>query len=156
VSGRCVYRKTHTCTTVEYGVLFLCVVIIYSCCIYIIKKKKIRYEYGGAHEKMCPALVLWIYYIIGMWFFVVFLLLIFCLFVCRPGVWARSLCINDTVHTGSMLPFVGKAKYLGYSVLILNPNQRMTAVATDATSGSSRLVCVRNSLFFIILIRLLL
>jgi hypothetical protein len=41
----------------------------------------------------------------------------------RAGQWARNLCINDSLNTGSVLPFLAQAKKRGYSTIVLNPNQ---------------------------------
>jgi hypothetical protein len=40
----------------------------------------------------------------------------------RAGVWSRSVCINESLSMGSMLPYISKAQDQGYSLLILNPN----------------------------------
>lgn len=40
----------------------------------------------------------------------------------RAGQWARRLCINDSLDTGSILPYLEKCKELGYGVIVLNPN----------------------------------
>ena len=42
----------------------------------------------------------------------------------RPGQWSRSICINDSLEPGSMVPYITQARNLNYSVLILNPNIR--------------------------------
>jgi len=42
----------------------------------------------------------------------------------RLGQWARSLCINDNIYIGSMIPYVDKAINNNFSVIILNPNER--------------------------------
>ena len=42
----------------------------------------------------------------------------------RLGQWARSVCINDNLNLGSMVPYVRKAKNLNFSVVIFNPNER--------------------------------
>lgn len=42
----------------------------------------------------------------------------------RLGEWARSVCINEGLKLGSMIPFVETAKKNGCSVLILNPNEK--------------------------------
>lgn len=42
----------------------------------------------------------------------------------RPGTWSRSICINDSLEAGSMIPYITQAINLNYSVLILNPNLR--------------------------------
>ncbi|CAG9318963.1 unnamed protein product [Blepharisma stoltei] len=40
----------------------------------------------------------------------------------RAGQWARSVCINDSLKTGTVFPFLEEAAKDGYSVIILNPN----------------------------------
>ncbi|KAF2069673.1 hypothetical protein CYY_009010 [Polysphondylium violaceum] len=40
----------------------------------------------------------------------------------RAGQWARSLCINNELDTGSILPYLDKAQKLGFSLIVLNPN----------------------------------
>lgn len=40
----------------------------------------------------------------------------------RAGIWSRSVCINESLETGSMLPFVEKGLEEQYDILILNPN----------------------------------
>jgi len=40
----------------------------------------------------------------------------------RAGQWSRSLCRNETLKEGSILPHVMEASRQGYSLLILNPN----------------------------------
>ena len=42
----------------------------------------------------------------------------------RLGQWARSVCINDNIYVGSMIPYVHKAINNNFSVIILNPNER--------------------------------
>ncbi|KAL5273769.1 FAM172A family protein [Megaselia abdita] len=42
--------------------------------------------------------------------------------VVRAGQWARSLIINQSIDHGTMLPYVKKARDLGYEVLITNGN----------------------------------
>jgi hypothetical protein len=42
--------------------------------------------------------------------------------VVRPGIWARSLCINDSFSAGTMLPWVDAAADRGWECVILNPN----------------------------------
>jgi hypothetical protein len=44
----------------------------------------------------------------------------------RPGIWARSVCINDSLNMGSMLPFLQFAQDENMEVLIFNPNKRRT------------------------------
>ena len=50
---------------------------------------------------------------------------------CRPGVWARSVCINEGINLGSIFPQLEHARTHGYSVIVLNPN-----FAVDPISGA--------------------
>lgn len=40
----------------------------------------------------------------------------------RSGYWARSVCMNDTLELGSMIPDIEFAQSNGFSVLVMNPN----------------------------------
>ena len=40
------------------------------------------------------------------------------------GEWANSVCVNEGLKMGSMIPFVEDAKKKGFSILIMNPNER--------------------------------
>lgn len=40
----------------------------------------------------------------------------------RAGIWARSVCINEGLEKGSMLPFIDLCKKLDIAVLVMNPN----------------------------------
>ena len=42
----------------------------------------------------------------------------------RLGQWARSVCINENIYLGSMIPYVDKAIKNNFSVIIFNPNER--------------------------------
>ena len=42
----------------------------------------------------------------------------------RLGQWARSVCINDNLEIGTMIPYVRKALENNLSVIIYNPNER--------------------------------
>ena len=42
----------------------------------------------------------------------------------RLGQWARSVCINENIYLGSMIPYVDKAIKNKLSVVIFNPNER--------------------------------
>ena len=42
----------------------------------------------------------------------------------RLGQWARSLCINDNLNIGTMLPYIENAIKNNMSVIIFNPNQK--------------------------------
>ena len=44
------------------------------------------------------------------------------------GQWARSLCINDMLETGTVGPYVDWAAGAGLDVVILNPNASRTPV----------------------------
>ena len=44
--------------------------------------------------------------------------------VVRLGQWARSVCINENLNLGTMIPYVDKAIKNNYSVLIMNPNEK--------------------------------
>jgi len=46
----------------------------------------------------------------------------------RPGMWARALCINDTLDNGSIFPYLRKAIADGYGVIVFNPNQNRVPV----------------------------
>ena len=41
----------------------------------------------------------------------------------RPGYWARSVCINESLDKGSMLPLIHAAKDKNMGVIVFNPNQ---------------------------------
>jgi pimeloyl-ACP methyl ester carboxylesterase len=41
----------------------------------------------------------------------------------RAGVWGCSLCINDSLEHGTMLPYIGRALAAGYGVVVFNPNE---------------------------------
>ena len=40
----------------------------------------------------------------------------------RAGIWARSVCINENLELGSMLPFMDICRDLNIPVLVMNPN----------------------------------
>ncbi|KAL6046977.1 cotranscriptional regulator FAM172A-like [Balamuthia mandrillaris] len=59
------------------------------------------------------------------------------LFICgmgpaRAGQWSRKLCLGDSLQTGSLLPYLERAKNEGYGVAILNPN--LNSVPTTPTT----------------------
>lgn len=54
----------------------------------------------------------------------------------KMGIWARSVCINDNLRQGSMLPMLEFAKATGQSVLVFNPNME-----TDPYSGEKMPYC---------------
>jgi len=51
----------------------------------------------------------------------------------RAGQWARSLCVNDGLSTGSMIPYFEKAVEEGYSILVLNPNKNSVVQIENST-----------------------
>ncbi|UJR08188.1 hypothetical protein I4U23_012461 [Adineta vaga] len=61
--------------------------------------------------------------------------------VVRPGQWARSCCINESLDIGSMFPYMTKAKEHNLSVIILNPNQTSyidkNVIDTENTTSSA-------------------
>ena len=40
----------------------------------------------------------------------------------QPGIWSRSLCLDNGLNAGSMLPTLHKAASKGFGVAVLNPN----------------------------------
>ncbi|XP_015518127.1 FAM172 family protein homolog CG10038 isoform X1 [Neodiprion pinetum] len=48
--------------------------------------------------------------------------------VVRAGQWARRLIINDNLETGTQLPYIRKARELGYAVMVLNTNDNFRTV----------------------------
>ena len=52
----------------------------------------------------------------------------------HAGMWARSLCINNSLEYGSMLPYISRAKELGWAVLVTNPNVQQAG--DDTIPGS--------------------
>ncbi|XP_012261685.2 FAM172 family protein homolog CG10038 [Athalia rosae] len=48
--------------------------------------------------------------------------------VVRAGQWARRLIINDSLRTGTQLPYIKRAKELGYGVMVLNTNDNLRNV----------------------------
>lgn len=43
--------------------------------------------------------------------------------VVKAGQWARSLIINDSLETGSQLPYIRRCLEMKWAVLIMNTNQ---------------------------------
>ena len=41
----------------------------------------------------------------------------------RVGLWARSVCINENLYLGSIIPYIKKAFEYNFSLIILNPNE---------------------------------
>eukprot|EP01084_Bolivina_argentea_P276818 472412_1 len=44
----------------------------------------------------------------------------------RAGQWSRSICINDNLSVGTMFPFISASIKRNWSVIILDPNGRMS------------------------------
>jgi hypothetical protein len=40
----------------------------------------------------------------------------------RAGQWARALCMNESLETGSQIPYIQQAHMEGYAVVVFNPN----------------------------------
>ena len=40
----------------------------------------------------------------------------------RAGIWARSVCLNENLELGSMLPLIDAAQKQNMPVLVMNPN----------------------------------
>jgi hypothetical protein len=54
----------------------------------------------------------------------------------RAGVWARSVCINETNDLGSMLPQIRWATERGHPVIVLNPNYNHHPFSGQPIKGS--------------------
>ncbi|XP_058172393.1 FAM172 family protein homolog CG10038 [Anopheles ziemanni] len=48
--------------------------------------------------------------------------------VVRAGQWARSLIINDGLDSGTQIPYINKARELGYEVMLLNTNDNYRTI----------------------------
>lgn len=48
--------------------------------------------------------------------------------VVRAGQWARRLIINDSLFTGTQIPYIRKAKDLGYGLFVLNTNDNVRII----------------------------
>ncbi|KAJ1531847.1 hypothetical protein ONE63_000498 [Megalurothrips usitatus] len=51
--------------------------------------------------------------------------------VVRAGQWARSLIINDNIKSGTQIPYIERARALGYAVLVLNTNDNVRVVGDE-------------------------
>ena len=40
----------------------------------------------------------------------------------RAGIWARSVCVNENLYMGSMLPQIEWATKLKIPIMVMNPN----------------------------------
>lgn len=52
--------------------------------------------------------------------------------VVRAGQWARRLIINDSLNSGTQIPYVRRARSLGYGILVLNTNDNLRIVGHDS------------------------
>ena len=50
----------------------------------------------------------------------------------RAGMWARSVCINESLELGSMLPFLSVCRDLNIPVLVMNPNANFDPTSREA------------------------
>ncbi|KAK9508114.1 hypothetical protein O3M35_007847 [Rhynocoris fuscipes] len=59
--------------------------------------------------------------------------------VVKAGQWARSLIINDSLDSGTQIPYIRKAQELGYGVYVLNTNDNYRVIDGKKTpiKGSS-------------------
>ena len=53
----------------------------------------------------------------------------------RPGLWARSVVLNDSLGIGAQLRFIERAQREGFAVAVLNPNENKAEVALEDTVG---------------------
>ena len=53
------------------------------------------------------------------------------------GIFSRSLCLDAGLSQGSMLPYIQRARDLGYAVLILRPNSNSIVTEVSTNLGSS-------------------
>ena len=49
---------------------------------------------------------------------------------CPPGIWSRSLCMEQGLRFGSMLPYIDRAVKRDYAVVVCNPDPFTDKVAT--------------------------
>jgi hypothetical protein len=43
-------------------------------------------------------------------------------------VYISSLIINDSLQSGSQIPFIKRARELGYAVIVMNPNENVKVI----------------------------
>lgn len=53
----------------------------------------------------------------------------------RPGMWARALCMNESLESGSIYSYLDKAKERGWGIIVTNPNEN-TVLNTDLAAAS--------------------
>jgi len=56
--------------------------------------------------------------------------------VVKAGQWSRRLIINHSLESGSQLPYIKKAKELGYGIIVTNANQNYDEDTTKVIKGS--------------------
>lgn len=60
-----------------------------------------------------------------------------------PGIWSRSLCVDEGLLRGSMLPLFHRAMQAGMGIIVLNPNVN-SYVSVDKDDNSVRLPITFN------------
>lgn len=63
--------------------------------------------------------------------------------VVRAGQWARRLIINDNLKSGTQIPYIRKAKELGYGIIVLNTNDNRRLI-----DGKSKEIPVNSNLIY--------
>jgi tRNA A-37 threonylcarbamoyl transferase component Bud32 len=54
------------------------------------------------------------------------------------GIFSRSLCLEQGLSKGSMLPYISRAQRAGYSVMVLRPNTNSVSVQPDPTKAPQK------------------
>ena len=54
------------------------------------------------------------------------------------GIFSRSLCLEQGLSKGSMLPYITRAKSSGYAIMILRPNTNSVSVQPDPTRAPEK------------------
>ena len=54
----------------------------------------------------------------------------------RAGIWSRKLTLTHSLESGTQIPFIQRAKQLGYGVVVLNPNQNKNDKFQKVVEGS--------------------
>lgn len=70
--------------------------------------------------------------------------------VVRAGQWARRLIINDSLFTGTQIPYIRKAKDLGYGLFVLNTNDNVRIIKGKTNKIKVFIkVCFNKVMYFI-------
>ncbi|ETO34041.1 hypothetical protein RFI_03051 [Reticulomyxa filosa] len=71
----------------------------------------------------------------GLWSLYICIYVYICIYICavRASQWARSLCINDDLSSGTCLPFLHSAEQRDWGVILCDPNARLKK--NDADKG---------------------